>query len=203
MDLRRKKVLELICSELSIYPDRNDVYEITLTEADFKRQGLGFDEACIVLGDLLEEKQIHDYGRFFDNEKGRGWCASFVTWHGIRNNLSASENQEEGFSPALYDIEKGVLHFKGKDILISARSNKTRAQYILEYLYAQEKPADQHFYSEINETIFPDENHDPRKYYRACEAIATKVLKTVGISDYLIFTSGNRAFVRINPRYLA
>lgn len=101
-----------------------------------------------------------------------------------------------------FDSDKSILYFQEKEIEISLKNDKTNAHYVLEHIFKSEELDQQFPFSEIAEDTFKEENDNWRKYYRACEDINKKVYKSTKIDDFLEFSTGRTAWVKINKKYL-
>lgn len=101
-----------------------------------------------------------------------------------------------------FDFDKSILYFQEKEIHISLKNDKTNAHYILEHIFKSDDLNQQFPFSEIAEDTFKENNDNWRKYYRACKDINDKVYKATKIDDFLEFSSGKTAWVKINEKYL-
>lgn len=101
-----------------------------------------------------------------------------------------------------FDCDKSILYLQEKQIPISIKNDKTNAHYILEHIFKSEDLSQQFPFSEIAEDTFKENNDNWRKYYRACEDINKKVYKATKIDDFLEFSSGKTAWIKINKKYL-
>lgn len=101
-----------------------------------------------------------------------------------------------------FDCDKSILYFQEKQIPISIKNDKTNSHYILEHIFKSDDLSQQFPFSEIAEDTFRENNDNWQKYYRACEAINKKVYKATKIDDFLDFSSGKTAWVKINKKYL-
>ena len=101
-----------------------------------------------------------------------------------------------------FDSDKSLLYFQEKEIHISLKNDKTNAHYILEHIFKSDDLRQQFPFSEIAEDTFKENNDNWRKYYRACKDINDKVYKATKIDDFLEFSSGKTAWVKINEKYL-
>ncbi len=109
--------------------------------------------------------------------------------------------QEERISFG-FDSEKSVLYFHETEIPISLKNDKSNAHYILTHIFKTDDIGQDFPFTEIAEDTFNEDNEKWRKYYRACEDINKKVYKATKIDDFLEFSSGKSAWVRINKKYL-
>jgi hypothetical protein len=104
-----------------------------------------------------------------------------------------------------FDSDRSVLSFDGREILISKKTDKANAHYVLKYIF--ENPDGLYAksnYSEIHGALGDTEKQYSWKlYYRACEDVQEKVRKGTPerIEDFLIFKSGITGWVQINPKY--
>lgn len=131
----------------------------------------------------------------------------------------ADKNEYQGFIDKLYkkilpflnkektpdfgfDFDKSLLYFQENEIRISLKNDKTNAHYILEHIFKSNDLNQQFPFSEIAEDTFKENNDNWRKYYRACKDINNKVYKITKIDDFLEFSSGKTAWVKINEKYL-
>ncbi|HOX10817.1 MAG TPA: hypothetical protein P5323_04045 [Candidatus Moranbacteria bacterium] len=101
-----------------------------------------------------------------------------------------------------FDFNKSLLYFQEKEIHISLKNDKTNAHYILEHIFKSKDLSQQFPFSEIAEDTFKETNDNWRKYYRACKDINDKVYKATKIDDFLEYSSGKTAWVKINEKYL-
>lgn len=101
-----------------------------------------------------------------------------------------------------FDFDKSLLYFQEKEIHISLKNDKTNAHYILEHIFKSDDLSQQFPFSEIAEDTFKENNDNWRKYYRACEDTNKKVYKATKIDDFLEFSSGKTAWVKINKKCL-
>lgn len=99
-----------------------------------------------------------------------------------------------------YDVVKSVLYFKDKEIQFNLRKRITNAHYLLSYIITN-NPFEKHFFDELEENEVLLENKNWTSYYEACEDIQEKVMKATGINDFLDYNSGDKMYVRVNPKY--
>ncbi|MDR3643322.1 MAG: hypothetical protein P4L74_06900 [Candidatus Doudnabacteria bacterium] len=126
----------------------------------------------------------------------------------LNNKIILPENQSK--SKVGFDVANSVLKIGNDVINIDIRKSGTNQHKVLKYIFEHmDKHADFFKYSDIAEFEFNDKGYlfDPdshRRYYTACDKINAKVSKkTQGkIADFLEFHSGDKGFVRINPKYL-
>lgn len=111
--------------------------------------------------------------------------------------LDKEETKSFGF-----DSDKSILYFQETEIPISLKNDKTNSHYILEHIFKSDDLNQQFPFSEIAEDTFREDNSNWRKYYRACEDVNKKVYKATKIDDFLEFSSGKTAWVKINEKYL-
>lgn len=99
-----------------------------------------------------------------------------------------------------YDEKEGILHFQGKEVKMNLKKVPTNAHYLLSYLF-KNNPFEQHFRDELDDDKVLLGEKSAKSYYDACEDIKSKVEKITGISDFLDSNSGERMYVRLNPKY--
>ncbi|MDR3642576.1 MAG: hypothetical protein P4L74_03050 [Candidatus Doudnabacteria bacterium] len=108
-----------------------------------------------------------------------------------------------------FNADRGILSILGQPVNIIVRKRDTNEHKLLKYIFANLDRNEQGFdFQEIAEKGF---NHlgyllDPdssKRYYSACEEIQQKVASGTKyqVPDFLDFHSGDRAWVRINPKY--
>lgn len=105
-----------------------------------------------------------------------------------------------------FDDERSILNFMGQSILISKKTDKTNAYYVLKYIFDNPDGISvQNHYSEIHDALGDrGKPYSWKIYHRACSDIQEKVRKGTPekIEDFLIFKSGTTGWVQINPVYI-
>ena len=110
-----------------------------------------------------------------------------------------------------FDYQKSVLYLRGHKIPIAKQEKETNAHKILKYIFKDNKEnlKDNFFYSEMAEDIFEDleykeDKNSWKKYTRTCEVINEKVFNGTkrAVDNFLIFNSGKRGCLKINPEYI-
>ena len=99
-----------------------------------------------------------------------------------------------------YDPKKGILYFDGKEIMINERQIHTNAHHLLVHLFSDDA-FEEHHYAEMEESKVLLDPKTPKSYYDACESIQKKVLEATKITDFLLYGSGKKLIVHINPKY--
>jgi hypothetical protein len=120
-------------------------------------------------------------------------------------------DEDKDSAETYFDDKKSVLYIKGQGIYINRQDKTTNAHKILKYIFIDNKNnlTDEFFYSEIAEDEFEDieykqTNRGWEKYRIACRDIQNKVKNQTNnqIKDFLIFNTGRKGRVKINPKYL-
>ena len=103
-----------------------------------------------------------------------------------------------------FNSGKSILYFGGKEIKIQLRNRKPNAHYVLKYIFNSKKGLSHKYtFEELDDYAFKSlGNYSWKKAHHACENIQEKVRKATGIDDFLIFTSGESGWVKINEKYL-
>jgi len=110
-----------------------------------------------------------------------------------------------------FDDKKSILYIAGKKVLIIQRGQDTNAHKILKYIFKDNKDnlKDDFFFSEIAEDVFEDfeykaDKNGWHKYYDTCKKINEKIINSTKniVDNFLIFNSGKKAYLKINPKYL-
>lgn len=183
----------------------------TLNNCNYEiREGVFLD----VLGELERDHVVKMEGAF-SSEDGTVYGVSDInlekTSHkltllgiaGVSMNLlqsPANSIKVEVSKEVEFDITRGILHFRGKEVLIS-RSKNSRQYEIVRILF-QDRRKDWSF-DEIAEEIDPNgdiyDKRDWRKYYLACRQINEKIAIKTTIEDLIVVTAKT---AMINPEYL-
>lgn len=110
-----------------------------------------------------------------------------------------------------FDEDKSILHIKDERIYINRQDKITNAHKLLHHIFITNKNNlnDDFYYSEIAEDEFHELDYKHRKnnwqpYYRTCELIVERVEAETKdhIKDFLIFNTGEKGKVKVNPKYL-
>jgi len=110
-----------------------------------------------------------------------------------------------------FDTKRSVLYIKGLKVCIAKQDKETNAHKILKYIFKDHKDdlRDNFFYSEIAEDVFEDleykiDRNSWQKYYDTCKKINEKIIIGTknAVQNFLIFNSGKRGCLKINPEYL-
>ena len=110
-----------------------------------------------------------------------------------------------------FDEKRSILYIKGERIKIKRKSADSNDHKILKYIFKDNKDnlKDEFFFSEIAEDAFGDEDYRNdknswRRYHDACIKLKNKVVDNTKdkISDFFIFSSGQKGSIKISPKYL-
>lgn len=110
-----------------------------------------------------------------------------------------------------FDDVKSILYLKNDKVFINRQDKITNAHKLLNYIFITNKNNlnDDFYYSEIAADEFHELDYKHRKnnwqpYHRSCELINEKVeVETKDhIKDFLIFNTGEKGRVKVNPKYL-
>lgn len=120
----------------------------------------------------------------------------------------AKEEKKKRPNSLKFDKKKSELIVKGITIKIRLKNELPIDHYILEALFENEFWPEEVYYKDIaierlGYTGYDNQN-DWRKFYRACQHLNEKVKKATKneILDFAIYTSGKKAGVKINDKYL-
>ncbi|MFA7702312.1 MAG: hypothetical protein WCX80_02555 [Patescibacteria group bacterium] len=120
-------------------------------------------------------------------------------------------NKKDKEEKTCFNSQKSILYVKGFKIMIARQDKETNAHKILKYIFKDNKDnlKDNFFYSEIAEDVFEDleykdDKNSWKRYYDSCEKINKKVFEGTKrvVENFLIFNSGKRGCLKINPEYL-
>lgn len=126
-----------------------------------------------------------------------------------KKQFIAGESKKDGAT--WFDDKKSVLHVAGNKILITQRGQENNAHKILKHIFKDNKDNlnDDFFFSEIAEDVFEDleykeDKNSWHKYYDTCKKINERIFAGTkkAVENFLIFNSGKRAYLKINPKYL-
>ncbi|GMU74249.1 MAG: hypothetical protein AMXMBFR44_4460 [Candidatus Campbellbacteria bacterium] len=209
MEVDVRKVLELICAALPAHEQKqeDDFFPITLSEVNFKRQGLSMDAGVSILKHKISEHYaVIGVGDIYlatpansnDEELFGQYCINLEAHPAICKNLGTDTDDDEKIR---FSFKDGVLEVKDKKIVFGSLDSKEVGCYVLEHLFSHDlkEPSD---YIDIHETFFKGEPFKGKRYYDACGVIQKRVAKEVQVVDLFLFNSSDRGFVRINPAYL-
>ncbi|MBL7058353.1 hypothetical protein ISS03_03380 [Patescibacteria group bacterium] len=127
----------------------------------------------------------------------------------ITNQINKEDfkNESETNKELFFDKEKSILYSKGKKIKIKRKADFPLEHYILEYIFELKDKSEEAYFRDIAEEKLSENDYDGtsdwKKYYRACERLQEKVRIAVGIDDFLIFSTGKTANVKINKKYIS
>jgi hypothetical protein len=204
----RIKVIELIINQPDPDEGLDKAWDMTLTEDEIASQGLSVNSAFYILKKLHKEgwiKITHPICNEFDPDFPEYYHAIFLQVCVTEKSLEAYLDDLKYGSPDVEKIsfvfENGKLIINNKIIKISERNEKTIAEHIVEYILKDKN--DQPSYREIAEDVFEEDEttFNWRKYYYACKNLQYKITRITGVTDFLVFSSGEKGSVRINSLY--
>lgn len=120
-----------------------------------------------------------------------------------------SEHKKDG--QTWFDDKKSILYVNDFKIMIAKQDKETNAHKILKYIFKDniDNLSDNFFFSEMAEDIFEDleykqDKNSWQKYYDTCKKINEKIMNGTkkSVENFLIFNSGKRGCLKINPQYL-
>lgn len=213
MDPNVRKVIELIAAALPAHSqNREDEFEeVELFEGDFKSQGMSFALGVAILKHkicdrylVVNVKDIYSADSKNENSSDEDYFGppgvSFMAHPAICDWLVESTELKK--SKTEISFKDCVLAINGKTIVFGSSDAKEYGCYVLEHIFSHDLH-EASFYSDIHtETLGEQEKTSGKRYYDACGVIEKRVAKEIGITDFLLFNSGERGFVRISPKYL-
>jgi len=120
-------------------------------------------------------------------------------------------NKKDKEEKTCFNSQRSILYVKGFKIMMTKQDKETNVHKILKYIFKDNKDnlKDNFFFSEIAEDVFEEleykeDNNAWQKYYDTCKKINQKIrsgTKSV-VENFLIFNSGKRGHLKINPEYI-
>jgi hypothetical protein len=121
------------------------------------------------------------------------------------------KDKKKGDKVLSFDEKHSLLYIKDFKIVISKQLKETNDHKILKHIFITNKGnlSDEFYYSEIAQDEFGEleyktRKNNWRKYSRTCEYLNDKIKKETkdSIKNFLIFNSGSKGMLKINPQYL-
>lgn len=193
-----RKVMELVCAALPPQTpvDEPDFHDISLTESDFKRQGLSIDGGVaalkyIRLNNLYGIMEISDiYAATVEKGDDPSLDGEHLVWVTVHSSIaSALYSGDEKRKKPSFSFKDSVLTVDGREISFGSMDSKENGAYVLEHLFSHDlqEPSD---YRDIHTEALgasKEDSYSGKRYYDACNVIQKRVSKVTGFSDFSSF----------------
>lgn len=148
----------------------------------------------------LKEGKTKKYNYFLETDLRT--CLVKVHAYLINSLFKLEERTEDIKSSGVrFDEPTGTLFINDQPVRIRGQKRITDQYRIMNYIFSNSNLKEEFFYHDIAEGI-SDEDFKLTKYTTACEKFQNKILKTIGIKDFLIFNYSKQGSVQVNPKYL-
>jgi hypothetical protein len=214
MDNNLRKALELICAAFKL--DATDtspsIYNVSIPEAAFLRQGMSIDAGVAALKSAMQtmEYGILNVGDIYaasvenlDLPEHDGELVVCVVADSSLCTELYKSNMKQSVSIPTFSYKDSILTINGKQISFGTPDAKLNGAYILEHIFSHDlnEASD---YIDVHTDTFGERKNSfkSKRYYDASEVINKRVSKEANIQEFLIANSRSDGSVRINPRYL-
>ncbi|MEI6529257.1 MAG: hypothetical protein WCN88_02510 [Candidatus Falkowbacteria bacterium] len=108
-------------------------------------------------------------------------------------------------SPISFDSENSLLYIRGQEIKIARQKRRPTDHYILECIFSKDDISEPADFSEISEDFLKEDYDNIKgwnKFRHACEDLNTKINDKTKINDFILNSTEQLGWCKINPKYL-
>lgn len=108
-------------------------------------------------------------------------------------------------SAVSFDSENSILYLRGQEIKIARQKHRPTDHYILEFIFSKDDISDPADFSEISEDFLKEDYDNIKgwnKFRHACEDLNTKINNKTKINDFILNSTEQLGWCKINPKYL-
>ncbi|MFA6194113.1 MAG: hypothetical protein WC719_00005 [Patescibacteria group bacterium] len=123
----------------------------------------------------------------------------------ILDKIDIEELSKETKKEPWFDKGKSILHFLGEEIQIARQKHRPTDHYILECIFSKDDISDPADFSEISEDFLKEDYDNIKgwnKFRHACEDLNTKVNVKTKTNDFILNSTEQLGWCKINPKYL-